>query len=106
MCVTPPRRDRRAQLLARELIRYRVRRLHLFRDTVVGTEAVGEGLAVLVGGVLLEHLASHGALERLEALLALDGEGGGILGGAISSCSEHLGETVRAPGNIQISAGS
>lgn len=45
----------------------------LFGDTVFGAKAVGEGLAVLVGGVLLEHLARRGALERLEARLALDG---------------------------------
>lgn len=48
-------------------------------NAVVGIEAVLEILAVLVGGVLGQHLAAGGALERLEACLALDGEGGGIL---------------------------
>lgn len=39
---------------------------------------------MLVGGVLDEHLAVGGALERLEACFALDGEGSGILRALIS----------------------
>lgn len=51
-------------------------RLRLFRNTVFGVEAVGELLAVLVCGVFGEQLAVCGALEGLEAGLALDGLGG------------------------------
>jgi hypothetical protein len=51
----------------------------LFGDTVVGVEAVLEILAVLVRGVVAEHLAVRRALERLEARLALDSLGGGVL---------------------------
>ena len=53
--------------------------LRLFRNTVVGVEAVSELLAVLVRGVFGEHLTVCGALEGLEAGLALDGLGGGVL---------------------------
>lgn len=58
----------------------------LFRNTVVGVEAVGELLAVLVRGVFGEELAVCGALERLEAGLALDGLSGGVLQ-VISTCT-------------------
>lgn len=51
----------------------------LFDNAIIGVEAVLEALGVLVGGVLGQHLAGCGALEGLEACLALDGEGGGIL---------------------------
>jgi hypothetical protein len=44
----------------------------LFGNTVLGVEAVLEVLAVLVRGVIGEHLAVRRALERLEARLALD----------------------------------
>jgi hypothetical protein len=53
--------------------------LRLFRNTILGVEAVGELLAVLVRGVLGEKLAVCGALEGLEARLALDGLGCGVL---------------------------
>lgn len=48
-------------------------------NAVFGIEALLESFAVLVRGMLAEHLAAGGALEGLEARLALDGEGGGIL---------------------------
>jgi hypothetical protein len=51
----------------------------LFRNAVVGVEAVGELLAVLVGGVVRQHLLARRALERLEAGFALDGLGRGVL---------------------------
>lgn len=51
----------------------------LFRDTLVGVEAVGELLAVLVRSVLRKQFLAGGALERLEARLALDGLRRGIL---------------------------
>jgi len=44
----------------------------LFRHTFVGVKAVTKVLAVLVGGVVGEHLAAGGALEGLEAGLALN----------------------------------
>jgi hypothetical protein len=44
----------------------------LFRNTLVGVEAVGELLAVLVRSVVRKHLLAGGALESLEARLALD----------------------------------
>ena len=58
----------------------------LFGGTVGLIEAVGELLAVLVRGVFGEQLAACGALEGLEAGLALDGLGGGVLY-PISICS-------------------
>lgn len=51
-----------------------------FENAVVGIEAVLKALGVLVGGMLGQHFAGGGALERLEARLALDGEGSGVLG--------------------------
>lgn len=51
----------------------------LFRDTIVGVEAICELLAVLVGSVVGQHLLACGALEGLEASLALDGLRGGVL---------------------------
>ena len=50
-----------------------------FRYTVVGIEAVREVLAVLIRGVFHKHLAVRGALEGLEAGLALDRLGSRIL---------------------------
>jgi hypothetical protein len=44
----------------------------LFRNTLVGVEAVGKLLAVLVRSVVRKHLLAGGALEGLEARLALD----------------------------------
>lgn len=44
----------------------------LFRDTFVGVEAVGKLLAVLVRSMVRKHLLAGGALEGLEARLALD----------------------------------
>ena len=46
---------------------------------VVGVEAIGKLLAVLVRGVFGKHLAVCGALEGLEASLALDGLSGRVL---------------------------
>lgn len=60
--------------------------LRLFRNTIIGVEAVSKLLAVLVRGVFGEQLAVCGALEGLEAGLALDGLGGGVLF-AISICA-------------------
>lgn len=51
----------------------------LFRNTLVGIEAVAEVLAVFVRGVVGKHLAARGALEGLEASLALDGLGSNVL---------------------------
>jgi hypothetical protein len=51
----------------------------LFCNTLVGIEAVAEVLAVLVRGVVGKHLAARGALEGLEASLALDGLGSNVL---------------------------
>lgn len=48
-------------------------------NTISGLEAVLKVLRVLVCGVLAEHLAVGGALEGLEASLALDGLGSGVL---------------------------
>jgi hypothetical protein len=53
--------------------------MRLFLNTILGFEAVCELLAVLVRGVFGEDLAVGGALEGLEARLALDGLGGSIL---------------------------
>lgn len=54
----------------------------LLDDTVLGVEAVLEVFGVLVGGVLDKHLARGGALEGLEARLALDRLGGSVLRGS------------------------
>ena len=54
-------------------------RLRLFRHTVVGVEAVNKLFAVLVCGMFGKELAVCGALKGLEAGLALDGLGGGVL---------------------------
>lgn len=54
-------------------------------NAVFGIEAILEGLAVLVGGVVTEHFAACRALEGLEACLALDGESGGVLQEDIST---------------------
>lgn len=51
----------------------------LFRNAVGGFEAVLEVLGVLVAGVFGEHLARGGALEGLEARLALDAKGRDVL---------------------------
>ena len=51
----------------------------LFHNTLVGVEADVELLAVLVGCVVGKHLTARGALECLEAGLALDGLGGSVL---------------------------
>jgi hypothetical protein len=50
-------------------------------NTVFGLEALLEGFGVLICSVLGKHLATCGALEGLEARLALDAKGGGVLGG-------------------------
>jgi hypothetical protein len=79
--------------------------LRLFRNTVVGVEAVIKLLAVLVRGVFGEQLAVCGALKGLEAGLALDSLGGGVLC-AISNCAYEellLGRRARH-GVAQISA--
>lgn len=60
--------------------------LRLFSNAVVGIEAVSKLLAVLVRGVFGEQLAVCGALEGLEAGLALDGLGGSVLC-AVSTCA-------------------
>jgi len=82
-----------------------VRHPRLFRNTVVGVEAVSELLAVLVRSVFGKELAVSGALEGLEAGLALDGLGGGVLC-AISTCTyEELLRGHRARhGVVRISA--
>jgi hypothetical protein len=51
----------------------------LFHNTLVLVEADSEVLAVLVGCVVGKHLATRGALEGLEAGLALDRLGGSVL---------------------------
>lgn len=51
----------------------------LLDDTVLGVEAVLKVFGVLVGGVLGEQLARGGALEGLEARLALYGLCVGVL---------------------------
>jgi hypothetical protein len=51
----------------------------LFGNTFVGVEAVAKVLGVLIRGVVGEHLAACGALEGLEARLALDGLRGRVL---------------------------
>jgi hypothetical protein len=74
----------------------------LFGDTVVGVEAVLEVLAVLVRGVVGEHLAAGCALERLEARLALDRLGGGVLHAGVSTATGWKGRGAC----VQPSAGS
>lgn len=64
-------------------------RWRLFGNTVLGLEAVHELLAVLVRGVLGEKLAVCGALKGLEAGLALDGLGGGVLSSVRTQASEE-----------------
>lgn len=74
----------------------------LFGNTVVGVEALLKLLAVLVRGVVAEHLAVRRALERLEARLALDCLGGGVLhAGLAPRLSEGGGR-----GCVRPSAGS
>jgi hypothetical protein len=51
----------------------------LFHNTLVFVEADTKVLAVLVGCVVGKHLTARGALESLEAGLALDRLGGGVL---------------------------
>lgn len=58
----------------------------LFGHTLVGVEAVTKVLAVLVGGVVGEHLAAGGALKGLEAGLALD-----RLCGRVLVCCQKFG---------------
>lgn len=53
--------------------------MRLFGNAIVSIEAILERLAVFVRGMIAEHLATGGALEGLEAGLALDGEGSGVL---------------------------
>lgn len=53
--------------------------MRLFRDAIVGVEAIGELLAVLIRRVVGQHLLARGPLEGLEAGFALDGLRGGIL---------------------------
>jgi hypothetical protein len=74
----------------------------LFGDTVFGVEAVLEVLAVLVRGVVGEHLAAGCALERLEARLALDRLGGGVLHAGVSTATGLKGRGAC----VQPSAGS
>lgn len=52
---------------------------HLLRHTLVGVEAVGKLLAMLVARVVRQHLLARGALEGLEAGFALDCLGCGVL---------------------------
>lgn len=78
--------------------------LRLFRNTVVGVEAVGELLAVLVRGVFGEQLAVCSALEGLEAGLALDALGGGVLD-MISTCAQGKGNSATLSSNIWKSYG-
>ena len=52
---------------------------YLLGDALVSVEAVAKVLAVLIRGVVGEHLAAGGALEGLEAGFALDGLGGCVL---------------------------
>jgi hypothetical protein len=51
----------------------------LFRLTLALVEAIRKLLAVLVAGMVCQHLLARGALERLEASFALDGLGRGVL---------------------------
>ena len=53
--------------------------LHLLGHALVGVEAVGKLLAVLVARVVRQHLLARRALERLEAGFALDCLGCGVL---------------------------
>jgi hypothetical protein len=62
----------------------------LLRNTLVGVEAVGKLLAVLVACMIRKHLLARGALECLEAGFALDGLGRGVLGNIVSSFSGLL----------------
>lgn len=81
------------------------RTLRLFRNTVGGVEAVLKLLAVLVRGVFGEELAVCGALKGLEARLALDGLGGGVLCAISSRAYEQLLRGRRARlGVVRISA--
>jgi hypothetical protein len=59
-------------MLANHTCRPSLVSLRLFHDALVGVEAVAEVFGVLVRGVVGQHLAAGGALERLEARLALD----------------------------------
>jgi hypothetical protein len=79
-------------------------RLRLFRNTIVGVEAVGELLAVLVRGVFGKQLAVCSALEGLEAGLALDALGGGVLY-MISKCAHSKGVSATLSSNIWRSYG-
>lgn len=60
--------------------------LRLFCNTISLVETVGELFAVLVRGVFGEQLAVGGALEGLEASLALNGLSGRVLN-RISTCT-------------------
>ena len=74
----------------------------LLRHAIVAVETVGEGLVVLVGSVLAQHLLAGGALEVLEAGLALDGLGGEVL--RMSVCFSALSTYLR--NCLRISIGS
>jgi hypothetical protein len=51
----------------------------LFRLTLALVEAIRKLLAVLVAGMVCQHLLARGALERLEASFALDSLRRGVL---------------------------
>lgn len=59
----------------------------LFGHTLALVEAVAEVLAVLVGGVVCQHLLARGALEGLKARLALDGLRRGVLCLVSAACN-------------------
>lgn len=73
------------------------------RNTIVGVKAVLERFAVLVRGVVAQHLTVGGALEGLEASLAFDGEGRSILYDLVSTPTKGR---AAVKNYIQISAGS
>lgn len=81
----------------------------LFGNTLVGVEAVAKVLAVLVACVISEHLAAGGSLEGLEARLALDRLGRGVLvtGSAFNLVNDGvIGSHGRNKVNIRLSADS
>lgn len=64
-----------------------------FGNTIVRIEAVAEVLAVLVRGMIGQHLLAGGALEGLEAGLALDCLRGGILAVVSATCLSNVTRT-------------
>lgn len=62
------------------------------RHAVVAVETIREGLVMLVGSVLAQHLLAGGALEVLKAGLALDGLGGEVL---------HMSVVFPAPSTVR-----